>query len=173
MGRSSYSSKDRGYSHLASPYPRISRREEKRLRKEYENEKIMKAAAAARGPSPGQRIRRAELLAERAKCLAQFTALNKKINETNNEKCQLKKKYSEILAELDRIPAELSGSEHGMPGPGNDTVKEAERKGAMEQPEGIDMEKEAGGDLTQEEGIIITKEVGGVAVKVEAGEATL
>ncbi|KFY45615.1 hypothetical protein V494_00869 [Pseudogymnoascus sp. VKM F-4513 (FW-928)] len=165
--------------------------EEKRLRKEYDNEKIMKAAEAARGPSPGQRIRRAELLAERAKCLAQFTALNKKINETNNEKCQLKKKYSEILAELDRIPAELSGSEHGMPGPGNDTVKEAEEKSAMEQPEGIEMEKEAeeksameqpegiemekeaGGDLRQEEGSIIEKEVGGFAVKVEAGEATL
>lgn len=101
------------------------------------------ATATAKGPSPGQRIRRGELLAEKANCSKQFTPLNTKIRASKGvaeravaqyekdkeEKRQLEEKYSKILAELGRIPAELSSSGGGgvMLTSGRDIVKN--RKG--------------------------------------------
>lgn len=135
------------------------------LRKEIEEEK---KARAPKGPSPGQRLRRVELLAEKANYLKRFTAINAKITaskeavdaavahhkKVKEEKRQLEETYCGILAELGRIPAELPSSEGVMSRNEKDIVKEEEERG--------DVTKQEAGDIR-------TKEGGGVVIKEEDG----
>lgn len=90
--------------------------------------KIIKDIRAEKGPSPAQRMRRVELLAEKESSLKQFTTLNAKIlvskkvadsaiaqyEEDQEEKRVLEATYRDILAKLGRIPAELSSFRKGM-----------------------------------------------------------
>ncbi|KFZ12396.1 hypothetical protein V502_07089 [Pseudogymnoascus sp. VKM F-4520 (FW-2644)] len=130
-----------------------------RLRREIEEER---KARAPKGPSPAQRLRRVELLAEKANYLNRFTAINAMITASKEvvdaavahyknvkeEKRQLEEKYREILAELGRIPAELSSSEGGMPRNERDIVKDEE--------EGANVMKQEGGNIMRGEGEEVT-----------------
>ncbi|OBT65702.1 hypothetical protein VE03_03283 [Pseudogymnoascus sp. 23342-1-I1] len=123
------------------------------------------AEAASKGPSPGQSLRRSELLAEKASYLKQFTALNIRIGvsklimdkamaefeEAKEEKRVLEEKYSSILVELGRIPAELSSPRDGMPRTERDDVGEEDKGGNVVKQEVGDMKKEGGGDVAIKE----------------------
>lgn len=132
------------------------------LRKEIEEEK---KARAAKGPSPAQRLGRVELLAEKANYLKRFTAINAKIiaskevadtalahhKKVKEEKRQLEEKYRGILAELGRIPAELSSSEGGMPKNERDILKEEEEGGNVMKQEGGNIIRGEGEEVTTKE----------------------
>ncbi|KFZ02298.1 hypothetical protein V500_00294 [Pseudogymnoascus sp. VKM F-4518 (FW-2643)] len=147
-------------------------REIQRFRKELEKEMVKKtvaAAAAAEGPSPAQSLRRGELLGEKADFLKQFTSLNTKIRASKDvaeraiaqhekdkeEKRRLEEKYSKILAELGRIPAELSSLGGVMLTSGRDIVKN-QKVGGVIKHEGGDVTKLEAGNIIRGEGEEVT-----------------
>ncbi|KFZ01128.1 hypothetical protein V501_10198 [Pseudogymnoascus sp. VKM F-4519 (FW-2642)] len=128
--------------------------------------------AAAEGPSPAQRMRRVELLAEKENYLKRFTAANARIavakkavdtaaaqyEEAKEEKRVMEATYRDILAELSRIPAELSSSKNGVLKSGGDIATKEE---------GENVPKHEGGNVVKQEGENVVKQEGENVVKQE------
>ncbi|KFY02295.1 hypothetical protein O988_02240 [Pseudogymnoascus sp. VKM F-3808] len=178
MGKFSYHSNSPCNFHPRFSYPGVSKRrwnegqtqgENQRLRREVEKEmkKADAAAAAAEaaayGPTPIQRLRRAELLAEKADYLKKFTASDAKEVEEGEEESD----GAEIppnLVELDFIPAELSSSRMGLSETREDIMEEVggnvakKKEGNIMKEERVDVVKNENEADMKEEGANVPKE---------------
>ncbi|OBT49062.1 hypothetical protein VE00_00233 [Pseudogymnoascus sp. WSF 3629] len=134
--------------------------------------KERRAAEAAEGPSPAQRMRFVELLAEKANCLKRVTTAKAKVaaakkaldeataryEKAKEEKRVMEAEYRDILAELRRIPAELPSSRRGMLRSGGDIVTKEEGENVAKQ-EGENAVKQEGGNvMKQDEGRVVKME---------------
>ncbi|KFY71489.1 hypothetical protein V499_08323 [Pseudogymnoascus sp. VKM F-103] len=152
------------------------------IRAEVIKERRAAEEAAAEGPSPGQRLRRGELLAEKENYLKRFTAANARIaaakkavdtaaaqyEEAKEEKRVMEAAYRDILTELGRIPADLSSSRGGTLRSGVDIVTKEEGENVAKQ-EVEHVVKQEGEYVVNQEKENVVKQEGENVMKQEEG----